>query len=80
MTVDAPRYYAYLFRMWRTGPQGPWRASLEDVDTGERIGFDSIAEAFAYLLEKDEAAAITAGRSQPMVETEVSGRGEDSGA
>ena len=66
--------------MWRMGPQGPWRASLEDAETGERIGFGSIAGACAYLLEKDEAAAITAGRSQPMAEMEVLGRNEDSGA
>ena len=52
MAEHAPGYYAYLLRMWRTGPQGPWRASLEDAETGERIGFGSLAEAFGYLRAK----------------------------
>ena len=52
MAGDAPAYYALLLRMWRTGPQGPWRASLENADTGERIGFSCLADVCAYLLER----------------------------
>ncbi len=57
-------YYAYLIRLWRTEPDGPWRASLEDARTGERIGFSDLAQAYAYLLGKtqrpEEAGAIDA--------------------
>ncbi len=52
MTGDDPKYYAFLLRMWRTGPQGPWRASLEDAETGTRIGFGCLAEVYVYLLER----------------------------
>lgn len=38
---------------------GPWRASLEHAETGERIGFSCLAEVCAYLLEQatEEAKA-----------------------
>jgi hypothetical protein len=49
MAGGADDYHAYLFRMWRTGPDGPWRVSLEDVQTGERIGFGSLLEVYGYL-------------------------------
>ena len=68
MAEHAPGYYAYLLRMWRTGPQGPWRASLEDAETGERIGFGSLAEAFGYLLERAEEIQPSASkdRQEPL--------------
>ncbi len=37
-----PDYFSYLLRFWRTGPDRPWRASLEDSRTGERWGFGSL--------------------------------------
>jgi hypothetical protein len=42
---------AYLLRLWRIGEGdgAVWRASLQDVRTGERVGFPGLAEAFAYL-------------------------------
>ncbi len=52
MDADPPEYYAYLLRLWRTGPRGPWRASLEDAKTGERIGFGNLSEVFFYLHSK----------------------------
>jgi hypothetical protein len=51
---DPPGYYAYLIRLWRTGLDGPWRASLEDAETGERMGFSGLSEAYAYLLAKTQ--------------------------
>jgi len=42
-------YYAGLLRLWRDGPGGPWRASLQDAESGERIGFAHLERLFAYL-------------------------------
>ena len=42
-------YHAGLLRLWRDGPGGPWRASLQDAESGERIGFADLAHLFAYL-------------------------------
>ncbi|MBK8986764.1 MAG: hypothetical protein IPM39_11905 [Chloroflexi bacterium] len=46
-----PRYFAYLLRLWETedGGRRVWRASLEFPATGERRGFASLSELFAYL-------------------------------
>jgi len=60
-TTSAPgkkKYRAYLLRLWRseTLDQG-WRASLEDPHTGERIGFASLEQLFAFLMEQVERDA-----------------------
>jgi hypothetical protein len=48
---DEQQYHSFLLRLWRSGPAASprWRASLEDTRTGERRGFASLAEAFAFL-------------------------------
>jgi len=52
------KYRSYLLRLWRaeTLDQG-WRASLEDPRTGERIGFASLEQLFAFLMEQVEGKA-----------------------
>ena len=42
-------YHASLLRLWREGPGGAWRASLQDAESGERIGFADLERLFAYL-------------------------------
>jgi hypothetical protein len=42
-------YHAGLLRLWRNGPHGPWRVSLQDVESGERLGFADLEQLFAYL-------------------------------
>lgn len=68
MAGSTPEYYAYLLRMWRTGPSGPWRASLEDAETGERIGFSCLSEVYTYLLERAEEIQPSASkdRQEPL--------------
>lgn len=45
-----PGYRAYLLRLRRTGGIRPaWRASLEEVPTGERHSFGSLDEMADYL-------------------------------
>jgi hypothetical protein len=54
--LDHPAdYHAGLLRLWRDGPGGPWRASLQDAESGARIGFADLERLFAYLrqLTKD---------------------------
>ncbi len=43
---------SFLLRVWNTDELGGnnWQASLEDPKTGDRIGFTSIEELFAYIL------------------------------
>lgn len=49
------KYCSYLLRLWRAETLDlGWRASLEDPRTGERIGFASLEQLFAYLMEKVE--------------------------
>jgi hypothetical protein len=42
-------YYAGLLRLWREGAGCPWRASLQDAESGERLGFADLEQLFAYL-------------------------------
>jgi hypothetical protein len=50
-----PRYLSYLLRLWQEGsgsPQGDapmWRASLERPQHGERLGFATLPDLFAFL-------------------------------
>jgi hypothetical protein len=51
-------YQAYLLRLWQVRQGGvlTWRASLERAHTGERKGFDSLGDLFAYLCAQTQAA------------------------
>ena len=54
MTDEGREYMAYLVRLWRTGPgEGAgWRASLQDAQTGQRMGFACLDDAVAYLKQR----------------------------
>ncbi len=68
MASEPRRYLAYLLRVWRvTGDDGApsWRASLEDVQTGERQGFGSLELLLAFLLEETAAIPSLAVRHPP---------------
>ena len=51
---NTERYRAYLLRMWSVEQTGQmvWRASLEDPQTGELLGFADLALLFAFLRDK----------------------------
>ena len=52
----AKGYRSYLLRLWCAETLDRcWRASLEDLRTGERIGFASLELLFAYLMEQVES-------------------------
>ncbi len=48
-----PYRLAYLLRLWCVDETGGfnWQASLEIPKTNERIGFATLEELFAYLME-----------------------------
>jgi hypothetical protein len=58
--------HSYLLRLWCAGePQsGNWRASLEDPFTGERVGFASLEQLFAFLMELSERENSLSGEYQ----------------
>ncbi len=52
------KYRAYLLRLWCADTLDRcWRASLEDPRTGQRIGFASLEQLFAFLMEQVEGDA-----------------------
>ena len=43
------RYRAYLVRLWQDGPQSPWRASTQCVQTGEKRIFADLDSLCTFL-------------------------------
>jgi hypothetical protein len=53
-------YLSYLLRLWREGEPGHnWRASLENVATGERRGFAGLGDLISFLYQQTEGAPAT---------------------
>lgn len=57
MTERPVDYFSYLLRMWRTGKESAWRVSLEDPQTGERLGFNGLNTLFSFLQQKTQASS-----------------------
>jgi hypothetical protein len=70
------RYLSYLLRLWESpnGERSTWRASLEDPQTRERLGFARPAELFAFLEAQMEP--IVEGQSAAGTEIEDESGGE----
>jgi hypothetical protein len=47
-------YHAYLLRLWSANERGKvvWRASLENPQTGERLGFANLERLFGFLQDQ----------------------------
>jgi hypothetical protein len=47
---------SYLLRLWPTDATGRqvWRASLEHVQTSERLGFATLEQLFVFLMQQTE--------------------------
>jgi hypothetical protein len=58
MTSSQTLYHSYLLRLWLASDQGQpvWRASLENPQTGERLGFASLERLFTFL--QDQTAGV----------------------
>ena len=79
MEEERPDYLSYLLRLWRVRERGPpgerapgeepeiWRASLQCPGSGERIGFRSLEELFAFLRRETGTAQglSTTGEAGP---------------
>lgn len=52
------RYFSCLLRLWETEDNQDiiWRASVEFPVSGERLGFGSLAELYAYLQQETAVA------------------------
>ena len=61
---SALHYRSYLLRLWCEKPDRRWRASLEDPRTGKRIGFASLEQLFAFLMEEADGERNEDGLSQ----------------
>jgi hypothetical protein len=48
---------SYILRLWRVDASeaADWRASLEIPETGKRMGFASLEQLFAYLMDLSES-------------------------
>ena len=42
-------YRSYLLRLWQGGAQAPWRASIQEVSSGEITHFASIEALLAFI-------------------------------
>ena len=47
--LQSPNRVAYLLHVWHS--DGQWRASLENLETGKRLGFANLEQLFAYLMD-----------------------------
>ena len=65
MPPRLPNYHSYLLRLWQVqGESGvDWRASLQDVETGELRGFPGLAALIDYLAK--QSFAESAGEADP---------------
>lgn len=52
MKADSIHYQSYLLRLWRETPPGEWRASLQDVSTGNCHYFATLELLFTYLQQR----------------------------
>ena len=49
MKSSTTTYQSYLLRLWCEAEKGEWRATVEDVATGECHNFPNMASLFAFL-------------------------------
>lgn len=51
MKNDSPKYYSFLLRLWEFRQKGiqVWRSSLENPQTEEVVGFESLENLSEYL-------------------------------
>ena len=64
--MKQPIYQSYLLRLWRsgTGRDALWLASLESPMTGERRGFATLNDLFAFLIDLTTESTGESGADQ----------------
>jgi len=70
MAPSLQNYHSYLLRLWQVhGETGTdWRASLQDVETGELQGFPGLAALIDYLEKQDFAEMV--GEADPDLQAD----------
>lgn len=58
---NSAEHRAYLVRLWRDGPQQPWRATVKQVSDGQELHFSSPEKLLLFLHGKTTGSE----RSQP---------------
>ena len=46
---QVPNRFGYILHLWHCS--GQWRASLENLETSKRFGFENLERLFAYLMD-----------------------------
>lgn len=60
-------YQAFLLRLWRDGPERPWRASLLDPHTEQTRYFGSVEELTDYLTQwSGQTAPASGSKKNPL--------------
>lgn len=51
--TQTPQHFSFVLRLWQSGEVGgsSWQASLENPDSRKRVGFTSLEQLFAYLMD-----------------------------
>ena len=49
MKIITGRYQSFLLRMWRESPEGEWRATLQEVKTGNCHHFANLEDLMKFL-------------------------------
>jgi len=70
MPPRLPNYHSFLLRLWQVhGETGTdWRASLQDVETGELQGFPGLAALIDYLQKQTFAQKV--GEADPDLQAD----------
>lgn len=55
---DTSHYHAFLLRLWRDGDTTPWRATVQDTRTGERLNFATLQLLLTFL-ERQTGEALS---------------------
>lgn len=63
--IDPENCHSFLVRMWRDGPEEPWRASVKAVAGGREIHFVSPEKLFLFLHGQVAGGAQNAGGISP---------------
>jgi hypothetical protein len=65
MGTEQAKYQAYLLRLWQVRAAGRWvwRTSLENAQTGSRVGFDSVEALCSHLQRRGDAAPADGDRA-----------------
>jgi len=58
---ESYHYHAYLLRLWREGPDAPWRAMVEDTGNGRKQAFPTLQHLIIFLEGVTDEQLLTKG-------------------